>query len=154
MFELLTESSEEEGTVEQHGLSQSSIKQQKKYLRFEFTTLTLQGQERELLKIVDVSDTMLNSQFKQQNEMLSIINATVSHELRNPLNSIIGQNVNKEGLLGELAGLIADPQGEEGVAKAGQIERRRGTRRGGERCVGGGRRGFFTTKNHQKTTFK
>ena len=31
--------------------------------------------------------------------MLSILNASVSHELRNPLNSIIGQNIQKQGLI-------------------------------------------------------
>jgi len=39
---------------------------------------------------------------KEQNEMLSILNATVSHELRNPLNAIIGQNIRKEGLIESL----------------------------------------------------
>ena len=43
-----------------------------------------------MLQIVDVSDKVLYGQSKEQNEMLSILNATVSHELRNPLNSIVG----------------------------------------------------------------
>ena len=30
-----------------------------------------------------------------ENEMLGVLNATVSHELRNPLSSIIGQNTKK-----------------------------------------------------------
>jgi len=34
--------------------------------------------------------------------MLSILNATVSHELRNPLNSIVGQNVMKDNLYQDL----------------------------------------------------
>ena len=34
-----------------------------------------------------------------ENEMLGILNATVSHELRNPLSSIIGQSTKKEAIL-------------------------------------------------------
>lgn len=33
-----------------------------------------------------------------ENEMLGILNATVSHELRNPLSSIIAQNTKKEAI--------------------------------------------------------
>ena len=33
-----------------------------------------------------------------ENEMLGILNATVSHELRNPLSSIIGQNTKKNAI--------------------------------------------------------
>jgi len=43
-----------------------------------------------MLQIIDVSDSVLYDKSKEQNEMLSILNATVSHELRNPLNSIAG----------------------------------------------------------------
>ena len=34
--------------------------------------------------------------------MLEVINATTSHELRNPLNSLITQNVKKEALHEEI----------------------------------------------------
>ena len=52
--------------------------------------LTYMQQERVMVHIIDVSDSILYDQSKEQNEMLSILNATVSHELRNPLNSILG----------------------------------------------------------------
>ena len=35
---------------------------------------------------------------KAQNKLLTVINATVSHELRNPLNSIMAINIEKERL--------------------------------------------------------
>jgi len=38
--------------------------------------------------------------------MLSILNATVSHELRNPLNAIAGQNIQKEGLYDDLGAKV------------------------------------------------
>jgi len=44
----------------------------------------------------------------EQNEMLSILNATVSHELRNPLNSIVGQNTRKESLYEDMEILISE----------------------------------------------
>ena len=40
---------------------------------------------------------------KAQNKLLSVINATVSHELRNPLNSIMAINIEKERLYKELS---------------------------------------------------
>ena len=38
-----------------------------------------------------MSDKMLYNEFKAREQFLSLINAAVSHELRNPLNSLIGQ---------------------------------------------------------------
>jgi len=45
-----------------------------------------------------MSSNILYQQEKSQNEFLSLINACVSHELRNPLNSIIAQNIEKNFL--------------------------------------------------------
>ena len=49
--------------------------------------------EKVLLQIVDVTDTVTNQRIKMENESLSVLNACVSHELRNPLNSISASNV-------------------------------------------------------------
>ena len=46
-----------------------------------------------LCQIVDVSHKMLYTDVKAEQKFLTLINATVSHELRNPLNSLIGQTV-------------------------------------------------------------
>jgi len=68
-----------------------------------------------LIQLVDMTEHMLlvemkNSsqfiQFKNKNELLSMINACVSHELRNPLNSIIATNVEKKHLYKELRVLL------------------------------------------------
>ena len=57
-----------------------------------------------LIHLIDVTDYVLHSQlknnfafnlFKTRNQVLSMINAQVSHELRNPLNSIIAKNIEK-----------------------------------------------------------
>ena len=52
-----------------------------------------------MLTINDISSSFLYDQSKAKNEFLSIINATVSHEMRNPLNSISAENIQKKELL-------------------------------------------------------
>jgi hypothetical protein len=44
-----------------------------------------------LVQLIDVSDKMLYNEVKAEQEFLTLINATVSHELRNPLSSLVGQ---------------------------------------------------------------
>ena len=44
-----------------------------------------------LFQIIDVSNKMLYNEFKAEKSFLTLINAAVSHELRNPLNSLTGQ---------------------------------------------------------------
>ena len=41
--------------------------------------------------MLDVSDKILYIEVKSEHSFLEMINAAVSHELRNPLNSLIGQ---------------------------------------------------------------
>ena len=45
----------------------------------------------QLIQVVDISDKILYSEVKAEHTFLEMINAAVSHELRNPLNSLIGQ---------------------------------------------------------------
>jgi len=52
-----------------------------------------------MIQIIDISSKFLYSQVKAKNDLLSIINASVSHELRNPLNSISAENTNEEDLI-------------------------------------------------------
>ena len=68
-----------------------------------------------LIQLVDMTEHMLlvemkNSsqfiQFKNKNELLEMINACVSHELRNPLNSIIATNIEKKHLYKKLRDLL------------------------------------------------
>lgn len=48
---------------------------------------------------------MLDKQ-KTHSKLLTVINATVSHELRNPLNSIIALNMEKDELYNSLGALL------------------------------------------------
>ena len=45
-----------------------------------------------MISIIDTSHEILRNQEKAHNELLTMINATVSHELRNPLNAIVAFN--------------------------------------------------------------
>ena len=51
-----------------------------------------------MLQIIDISNSVTLNEELIENEMLEIINATTSHELRNPLSSMIAQNTKKEVL--------------------------------------------------------
>ena len=61
-----------------------------------------------MIQFIDISKTILYDMEKGHNAVLSMINACVSHEMRNPLNSIIAQNIEKEGLYNEICNLIND----------------------------------------------
>jgi hypothetical protein len=59
-----------------------------------------------MLQIIDISDSILYDQTKAKNEFLSLINATVSHEMRNPLNSICAENIQKQELVKQIKELL------------------------------------------------
>ena len=60
-----------------------------------------------LVQIIDMSDKMLYNESKAEQSFLTLINATVSHELRNPLASLIGQRDTLKGLLKNLREVIS-----------------------------------------------
>ena len=55
---------------------------------------------------MDVSHTVERYKIKQHNELLNLINATVSHELRNPLNSISSQNIENKVLFERMSTIL------------------------------------------------
>ena len=63
---------------------------QKKYVQIKVIKIKKEHGYLLMIQIVDISDKMLFSQMKAEQTLLMLINATVSHELRNPLNSLIG----------------------------------------------------------------
>jgi len=44
-----------------------------------------------MICFIDISQKILYDSSKAEGEILSLINSTISHEMRNPLNSIINQ---------------------------------------------------------------
>ena len=61
---------------------------------------------KKMVKIIDVTKNIMYDQVFAENEFLSITNATVSHELRNPLQSISSQNLKIKLCLKELLSII------------------------------------------------
>ena len=59
-----------------------------------------------MLKIVDVSMDILYERSLGEKKLLTVINATVSHEMRNPINSINTLNIKSEETNEKLLRLI------------------------------------------------
>ena len=59
-----------------------------------------------MLQIFNCTKDVLLAEQTSQNHILNMINATVSHELRNPLNSLIAQNVEKKFLYQQLTKIV------------------------------------------------
>ena len=68
------------------------------YVKIQITRFMQDNEQKSMIQIIDISSTIWFDQSKEEKDLLSLINATVSHELRNPLNSIIAQNIRKESL--------------------------------------------------------
>ena len=47
--------------------------------------------DKQMICFIDISSKILYDSSKAEGEFLSLINSTISHEMRNPLNSIINQ---------------------------------------------------------------
>lgn len=50
-----------------------------------------QEAKKQLVQLIDVSDKILYNESKAEQSFITLINAAISHELRNPLNSLVGQ---------------------------------------------------------------
>ena len=61
-----------------------------------------------MIQIIDVSSRILYDKEKAENKLVGVINACLSHEMRNPLNSIIAQNIEKTRLYAELEKILEE----------------------------------------------
>ena len=52
----------------------------------------MMGEENCLIQMIDQTKNIMYQDSRNKNQFLQMINATVSHEMRTPLNSIISQN--------------------------------------------------------------
>ena len=59
-----------------------------------------------VIQLVDISKDILYQRTAVEKKLLTVINATVSHEMRNPINSIAALNIKQEQVNGRLRGLI------------------------------------------------
>ena len=55
-----------------------------------------------MMQFIDISKSILYDMERAHNSVLSMINACVSHEMRNPLNSVIAQNIEKKEIYNQL----------------------------------------------------
>jgi len=75
-----------------------------------------------MVQLIDVSSSVKYDQQIAANKLLSMINACISHELRNPLNSILAQNMEKEHLYKELQQIIRDCRNQISAETFGKLE--------------------------------
>jgi len=61
-----------------------------------------------MITIIDSTQRVKYNNQKSYNDLLKSVNATVNHELRNPLNSIVAFNMQKEALYEQLEIVISD----------------------------------------------
>ena len=61
-----------------------------------------------MFQFIDISNSIKYDKQKAENKLVGLINACLSHELRNPLNSIIAHNLEKTKLYAELEKLIEE----------------------------------------------
>ena len=66
----------------------------------------LDAQPRIMIQIIDIKDKMLYNEVKAEKTYLTLMNATVSHELRNPLNSLVSGIANMESYYDNLRQII------------------------------------------------
>jgi signal transduction histidine kinase len=62
---------------------------EKQYIKLKKTYFDQEGQISTMIQMFDVTGQVLYDDQKTINQFLNLINATVSHEMRNPLNSIV-----------------------------------------------------------------
>ena len=61
-----------------------------------------------MMQFIDVTDAINYDESKEENTVLQTVNAFVSHELRNPLNSILAQILCDKTLLAEVLEIVTD----------------------------------------------
>jgi len=59
-----------------------------------------------MLQFIDITKSIMYEDVNLQNEFLTVTNATVSHELRNPLQAIITQNLKIKLCISEMQIII------------------------------------------------
>ena len=69
------------------------------YFSVDVKKLTVNNHTFVLLKIDDTTISVHFDLSKGEKKILQLVNACVSHEMRNPLNSILAQNIKLKGLL-------------------------------------------------------
>jgi len=80
----------------------------KRYVQIKAKSFTVDGTQRVILQIVDISKTILYDKAQAKSEFLQMINVTVSHEMRNPLNAILNLNAQLFIVVDEMGRFITE----------------------------------------------
>ena len=59
-----------------------------------------------MLQIIDISNEIMCNRVNGEKKLLALVNATVSHEMRNPLNSIHSKILNQSKILDKFQELV------------------------------------------------
>lgn len=77
-----------------------------RYMTIRVKVYSQSGKEIKILQISDVTSQIQYMEIKAQTEFSSLMNTIMSHELRNPLNSIIAKNIEKSALYQKMLELL------------------------------------------------
>ena len=58
--------------------------------------------KKNMLQFIDISSSILYDNQREHSNFLGLVNACVSHELRNPLNSIVAENTLKKNVIEQI----------------------------------------------------
>jgi signal transduction histidine kinase len=76
--------------------------EEKIYMELSFTSYLFEEKTFNMIQIKDITANIYCDQKTAENKLLEQINAALSHELRNPLNCLVAQNMQKDLLYDEL----------------------------------------------------
>ena len=79
-----------------------------KYVQIKRKKLEGKNYSHDLLQIIDISAQIMYNVVNGEKKLMALINATVSHEMRNPINSIKSQNLFQKQLNQMIRDLIND----------------------------------------------
>jgi len=101
------------------------LRKEKKEECFDFFMIKLiqlptEGEREVAIQITDVSIKIFNDSLRQEQKYLTLINTTISHEIRNPINSMAAQIVNIERMLPKLKEV---PRSEKFLSDLTEIEK-------------------------------
>ena len=83
--------------------------QQKKFYSVKMKKLHQNQKEQIMIQFIDISDGVLFNEQKAKTELISLINACITHSLFNPLNVIMYENVFQQYLCVEIMKILRSP---------------------------------------------